>query len=91
MNTRMLIAVAVSTPEHSHAPAAIMGMRRGKHCFCQKPLAHTIYEARRMGEVARENNVITQMGNQGEEISSSGRSLAPLVTVMWRSLVSSVP
>ena len=42
-----------------------MAMRMGKHCFCQKPLTHTIYEARLMGEIAREKKVATQMGNQG--------------------------
>ena len=58
-------AVTVSTPDHSHAPAAIRAMKMGKHCFCQKPLTHTIYEARLMGEVAREMKVVTEMGNQG--------------------------
>ena len=45
-------AVTVSTPDHTHAPAALMAMRMGKHCFCQKPLTHTIYEARLMAQVA---------------------------------------
>ena len=58
-------AVTVSTPDHTHAPAALMAMRMGKHCFCQKPLTHTIYEARLMAQVARESKVATQMGNQG--------------------------
>jgi predicted dehydrogenase len=58
-------AVTVSTPDHMHAPAALMAMRMGKHCFCQKPLTRTIYEARLMGEVARKMKVATQMGNQG--------------------------
>lgn len=58
-------AVTVSTPDHCHAAAAIMAMRMGKHCFCQKPLTHTIYEARLMGQVAKEMKVATMMGNQG--------------------------
>ena len=58
-------AVTVSTPDHTHAPAALMAMRMGKHCFCQKPLTHSIYEARLMAQVAREKKVATQMGNQG--------------------------
>ncbi len=58
-------AVTVSTPDHNHAAAALMAMRMGKHCFCQKPLAHTIYEARLMAQTARDMNVATQMGNQG--------------------------
>ncbi len=56
-------AVTVSTPDHSHGPAALMAMRMGKHCFCQKPLSHSIYEARLMAQVAREQKVATQMGN----------------------------
>ncbi|MDZ4780457.1 MAG: Gfo/Idh/MocA family oxidoreductase [Planctomycetia bacterium] len=58
-------AVTVSTPDHCHAVAAYKAMSMGKHCFCQKPLTHSIYEARRLGEVAREKGVATQMGNQG--------------------------
>ena len=58
-------AVTVSTPDHNHAPAAMMAMGMGKHCFCQKPLSHSIYEARVMGETARKKKLVTQMGNQG--------------------------
>src|SRR5438094_4044673 len=58
-------AVTVSTPDHVHGLAAAMAMRHGKHCFVQKPLTHTIYEARRLQEIAREMKVATQMGNQG--------------------------
>ena len=57
--------VTVSTPDHSHAPAAIMAMKMGKHVYCQKPLTWSPYEARRMREVAKEMGVVTQMGNQG--------------------------
>jgi predicted dehydrogenase len=58
-------AVTVSTPDHTHAPAAIMAMKNGKHVYCQKPLTHTVYEARQMREVAKKAGVCTQMGNQG--------------------------
>ncbi len=58
-------AVTVSIPDHNHAAASLLYMRAGKHCFCQKPLTHTIYEADLVGRVAREKNVATQMGNQG--------------------------
>src|SRR5262249_44508227 len=58
-------AVVVSTPDHTHAPASIMAMRMKKHVYCQKPLTHTVYEARKMREVAKEMGVATQMGNQG--------------------------
>jgi predicted dehydrogenase len=58
-------AVTVSTPDHVHAPASVMAMRLGKHCFCQKPLTWSVQEARVMREVAAEKKVATQMGNQG--------------------------
>ena len=58
-------AVTISTPDHSHAVAAAAAMRLGKHAFVQKPLTHSIYEARVLGQIAREQKVATQMGNQG--------------------------
>ena len=58
-------AVVVATPDHVHAVAAIMAMRMGKHVYCEKPMAHTIYEAREMTRVACETGVVTQMGNNG--------------------------
>ena len=58
-------AVTVSTPDHCHAPAAALAMKMGKACFVQKPLTHTIWEARRLAEIAREMHVPTMMGNQG--------------------------
>jgi len=73
---RSIDAVTVSTPDHIHAPAALMAMRMGKHCFCQKPLTRTIYEARLMAQVAREQNVATQMGNQGTSYSPLRKAAA---------------
>ncbi len=58
-------AVTVSTPDHTHAPASLMAMRLGKHVYCQKPLTHTVFEARMMRETAAKMGVATQMGNQG--------------------------
>jgi predicted dehydrogenase len=58
-------AVTVSTPDHTHAPASIRAMKMGKHVYCQKPLTHTVGEARVMRQTAREHKVCTQMGNQG--------------------------
>ena len=66
-------AVLVSTPDHHHAPASVMAMKLGKHVYCQKPLTHSIYEARRMREVAREMKVVTQMGNQGHAFEGARR------------------
>lgn len=57
--------VTVSTPDHTHAAAAIKAMRMKKHIYCQKPLTWSIREARMMREVAEEMGVVTQMGNQG--------------------------
>jgi predicted dehydrogenase len=59
-----LDAVVVSVPDHNHAVIASKAMNMGKHCYCQKPLTRTIWEARRLGEIAREKGVVTQMGNQ---------------------------
>jgi len=58
-------AVTIGTPDHIHAPAAIRAMKMGKHVYCEKPMAHTIREAREMTRVARKMGVVTQMGNQG--------------------------
>ena len=58
-------AVTISTPDHVHAPAATYAMLRGKHVYVQKPMTHNIREARILTEMAREQKVVTQMGNQG--------------------------
>ncbi|MBO6004540.1 MAG: Gfo/Idh/MocA family oxidoreductase [Verrucomicrobia bacterium] len=62
---KYLDAVTVSTPDHNHAPAAMMAMQRGLHAFVQKPLVHSVYEAREMRKAAAQYKVATQMGNQG--------------------------
>ncbi len=69
-------AVTVSVPDHNHGPAAAMAMEMGKHCFCQKPLAHSVYEVRRLETIAREKKVATQMGNQGTASSNLRRAAA---------------
>jgi predicted dehydrogenase len=66
-------AVTVSTPDHHHAFAAVMAMKLGKHVYCQKPLAHSVWEARLMREVAAKTKVVTQMGNQGHSYDSTRR------------------
>ena len=58
-------AVTVSTPDHCHAVVAARAMKAGKHAFVQKPLTKSIFEARTLGNLAKENKVKTQMGNQG--------------------------
>ncbi|MCE9565595.1 MAG: Gfo/Idh/MocA family oxidoreductase [Planctomycetes bacterium] len=57
-------AISVSTPDHMHAPVALPAMALGKHVFCQKPLTHTVFEARQMRLAAKKYGVVTQMGNQ---------------------------
>lgn len=64
-NEKSIDAVTVSTPDHCHAVAAATALNMEKACFCQKPLTRAIYEARRLGEIAKEKNLVTQMGNQG--------------------------
>ncbi|WP_161889812.1 Gfo/Idh/MocA family protein [Pontibacter russatus] len=58
-------AVSVSTPDHNHAVQAMGAMQLGKHVYVQKPMAHDIYEARKLTEAAARYKVVTQMGNQG--------------------------
>ena len=58
-------AVTVSTPDHTHFPAAMMAVEKGKHVFVQKPLTHTIEEARTLRLAAKKHGVATHMGIQG--------------------------
>lgn len=63
-NAGSVDGVIVSTPDFMHAPVSLAAMQLGKHVFCQKPLTHTVFEARQMQEAAQRNKVVTQMGNQ---------------------------
>ena len=58
-------AVVVGTPDHNHAIVSMAAIKHGKHVYCEKPLTHTVYEARVLAKAAREAKVATQMGNQG--------------------------
>ncbi len=57
-------AVIVSTPDHMHAPISMAAIQLGKHVQCQKPLTHTVFEARQLRLAAKKAGVVTQMGNQ---------------------------
>ena len=58
-------AVMIGTPDHHHYPATMIAMQLGKHVYTQKPLTHTVWEARKLAEAAKKYPVVTQMGNQG--------------------------
>lgn len=57
-------AVVIGTPDHHHAPASIRAIRAGKHVYCEKPLTHTVFEARLIAKAAAEKGVATQLGTQ---------------------------
>ncbi|HUG68236.1 MAG TPA: Gfo/Idh/MocA family oxidoreductase [Pirellulaceae bacterium] len=57
-------AVVVATTDHTHAPISIRAIRKGLHCYCEKPLTHTVHEARLVAEAAKEHGVATQLGTQ---------------------------
>lgn len=59
-------AVTVTVPDHMHYPIAKLAIEMGKHVYVQKPLTHTVWEARQLAELARKHKVATQMGNQGQ-------------------------
>ncbi len=61
---RGIDAVVVSTPDHTHAPASMWAMQLGKHVYCEKPLTHTVHEAREMTRLAAEQGLATQLGTQ---------------------------
>ena len=57
-------AVVVCSTDHTHAPASMAAFRAGKHVYCEKPLTHSVYEARAMAEAAETDGLATQMGNE---------------------------
>ncbi len=63
-------AVTIGIPDHAHAVACMNAIRRGKHVYCEKPLAHSVAEIRRLQKAAHDHGVITQVGNQGHSTGS---------------------
>ncbi len=78
--------VVVGTPDHMHAIVSIAAMKRGKHVYCEKPLTHTVREARMMAEIAREKKLATQMGNQGQ----AGEEVRLLCEAVWDGAIGQV-
>ncbi len=62
--TGKIDAVVIGVADHNHAPAAIRAIRAGMHCYCEKPLTHTVQEARIIAEAAKKHGVATQLGTQ---------------------------
>jgi hypothetical protein len=79
-------AVTVSTPDHCHGIVAGTALRMGKHVYCQKPLTQTVYEARTLRKLAKDQKVATQMGNQG----SAGPGLRRAVEVIQAGVIGHV-
>ncbi len=63
---KQIDAVIVGTPDHHHFPASMAAIRLGKHVYCEKPLTHSVWEARELTLAARKAGVATQMGNQAQ-------------------------
>ncbi len=78
--------VTIGIPDHHHAPAAMMAMSLGKHVYCEKPLTHTVWEARQMAHAARKYKVMTQMGNQGH----CGNGNRELCEMIWAGAIGQV-
>ena len=72
-NAASFDAVLIATPDHWHAPLCKAFMKIGKHVYCEKPLTHSVAEARELRELARGSKVVTQMGNQGSASASLRR------------------
>jgi len=67
---KQIDAVVVGTPDHTHAVSAIAAIKRGKHVYCEKPLAHSVHEVRELMKAARQHQVVTQLGNQGHSFQA---------------------
>lgn len=79
-------AVVVGTSDHTHAIIAINAMKMGKHVYCEKPLTHSVWESRKMTEIAEQYRVATQMGNQG----NSGEGLRQICEWIWDGAIGEV-
>jgi predicted dehydrogenase len=81
-----LDGVVIATPDHHHAFASMEAIKRGKHVYCEKPLTHSVWEARRLATAAREAKVATQMGNGGQ----ASRETRQLCESVWSGIIGDV-
>ena len=79
-------AVMVAAPDHIHAPASMAAIKMAKHVYCEKPLTHSVYEARKVAEAARKAGVATQMGNQGQ----AGEQTRLMCEMIWGGAIGAV-
>jgi predicted dehydrogenase len=78
--------VVIATPDHLHAFVAMEAIRHGKNVYCEKPLTHSVWEARQLAKAAREAKVVTQMGNQGQ----ASRETRHLCELVWSGVIGKV-
>lgn len=81
-----LDAVMIATPNHQHALPALLAIRRGLHVYVEKPMAHSISEARQMLEEARRHGVVTQVGQHGHSAEGARR----LCEYIWAGAIGQV-
>ncbi len=85
-NQKDIDAVLIATPDHTHAVISMAAMQAGKHVFCQKPLAHDVYESRMLAKAAKQSGVVTQMGIQGH----SAEGLRLICEWIWAGTIGAV-
>jgi predicted dehydrogenase len=81
-----LDGVVISTPDHTHAPATLKALKRGLHVYCEKPLCHSVHEARAVTEAALRQKVVTQMGTNGQ----SQEHFLRTVELIWAGVIGDV-
>jgi predicted dehydrogenase len=83
---KQIDAVFVCIPDHQHAVASMAAMKLGKPVYCEKPLAHSVDECRKLAAAAKQYKVVTQLGNQGH----SGEGIRALCEYIWAGAVGNV-
>lgn len=85
-NEKNIDAVLIATPDHTHSVAAMAAMQLQKHIYVQAPMAHSVFEARRMSETARMYNLVTQVGSQ----SVSADNVRDITEILWEGIIGPV-